>query len=93
MLALACSGLGVPPSLDHCMAHFSMDFTRIVGALLASPDGNSPPPLPLSDPMLCLCHLANHTSYNHEPDQSQTVTSHRPADNRRPSYPAFNKFK
>lgn len=39
MLALACSGLGSPPSLDHCMAHFSMDFTRIVGALLASPDG------------------------------------------------------
>jgi hypothetical protein len=39
MLALACSGMGVAPSLEHCMAHFSIDFTRIVGALLASPEG------------------------------------------------------
>ena len=39
ILSLACAGLGGAPSLDLCMAHFSIDLTRLLGALLTSPEG------------------------------------------------------
>lgn len=39
LLTLTCMGSGLRPSLDNCMAHYSMDLTRIISALLASPEG------------------------------------------------------
>ena len=39
ILSLACAGLGGAPSLDLCMAHFSIELTRLLGALLTSPEG------------------------------------------------------
>jgi Pan3 Pseudokinase domain len=39
LLTLTCVGSGLRPSLDNCMANFSMDLTRIISALLASPEG------------------------------------------------------
>ena len=41
LLTLTCVGSGLRPSLDNCMANFSMDLTRIISALLASPEGGS----------------------------------------------------
>lgn len=40
LLTLTCMGSGLRPSLDNCMAHYSMDLTRIISALLASPEGD-----------------------------------------------------
>ncbi len=39
ILSVACAGLGGAPSLDLCMAHFSIELTRLLGALLTSPEG------------------------------------------------------
>jgi len=39
LLSLACAGMTGAPSLELCAAHFSMELTRIVAALLASADG------------------------------------------------------
>lgn len=39
MLALACSGVSAMPAMDALAAHFSMDFTQVVSALLASAEG------------------------------------------------------
>ena len=41
LLTLTCVGSGLRPSLDNCMANFSMDLTRIISALLSSPEGGS----------------------------------------------------
>ena len=41
ILSLACAGLGGAASLDLCMAHFSIELTRLLGALLTSPEGAS----------------------------------------------------
>ncbi|KAK9864501.1 hypothetical protein WJX84_001503 [Apatococcus fuscideae] len=40
LLRLACSGAPLP-SLDHCAAHFSLDFAHLTGALLASAEGGA----------------------------------------------------
>ena len=44
ILSLACAGLGGAPSLELCMAHFSVDLTRLVGALLTASEGVHGPP-------------------------------------------------
>eukprot|EP00798_Chlamydomonas_sp_ICE-L_P006426 gene6426-3053_t len=41
LLSLACSGLSSIPSLDVCDTHFSMELTRLLGALCASVEGGA----------------------------------------------------
>lgn len=39
LLTLACAGIAPSPTLDACAAHYSIELTRIIAALLASAEG------------------------------------------------------